>query len=68
MDREGGKDGGGEEVAYEIDKRSVEVGYTVPKNIAVWCLEEKRSLADTELQQSTIVSDSIEPSTFAPFL
>lgn len=31
-----GKNGGG---AYKIDERSVEVGYTVPKNVAVRCLK-----------------------------
>lgn len=36
-------------VAYKVDEGSVEVGYAVPENVAMRCLEEKCSLADTEL-------------------
>jgi hypothetical protein len=36
-------------VAYEIDEGFVEVGYAVPENVAMGCLEEKCSLADAEL-------------------
>jgi hypothetical protein len=36
-------------VAYEVDEGFVEVGYAVPENVTVRCLEEECSLTDAEL-------------------